>query len=185
MMKRVRALRSLPAIVVAALALVAALAGTAIAGPGAESSAINKKKVKKIASKQIKKAAPGLSVDNAENLGGAPAGDYQQRVRWAVVNNGGTIVEQSGGITVTGSALGANFLNFGEDVSKRAIVATQHYTGGGVGDGEIVAAPCGGGPFPQVVCTNPDANNTDHIYVETSNSAGTAEASAFYVAVIE
>ena len=63
------------AIVVAVLALVAALAGTAIAGPGVESSAVNKKDVKKIAKKQakkqVKKLAPGLSVANADNAANA------------------------------------------------------------------------------------------------------------------
>ena len=51
--------RPSPAIVVAALALIAALAGTAVAGPGASSSAITKSKVKKIANKQINKLLPG------------------------------------------------------------------------------------------------------------------------------
>ena len=59
--------RGRPAVFVAALALVAALAGTALAGPDATSSAINKKKVKKIATKQINELAPGLSVANASN----------------------------------------------------------------------------------------------------------------------
>ena len=68
--------RPSPAIVVAALALVAALVGTAVAAPVAD-VAVSKKKVKKIADKRIAKKAPGLSVDNAENLGGIPAGAYQ------------------------------------------------------------------------------------------------------------
>lgn len=84
-----RTSRPSPAIVVAALALVAALAGTAVAGPDASTSAISKKKVKKIAEKQainqINELAPGLSVANADTaasavnanaLGGKPAGAY-------------------------------------------------------------------------------------------------------------
>jgi hypothetical protein len=51
----IKASRPSPAMVVAVLALVAALAGTAVAGPDASSSAINKKKVKKIATKQAAK----------------------------------------------------------------------------------------------------------------------------------
>ncbi len=54
-----------PAFVVAVLALLAALMGTAAAGSATTSGAINKKKVKKIATKQINKLAPGLSVANA------------------------------------------------------------------------------------------------------------------------
>jgi hypothetical protein len=71
-----RGSRPSSAIAVAVLALVAALAGTALAGPQATTSAINKKKVKKIASKQIHKLAPDLSVANANSLGGKPASNY-------------------------------------------------------------------------------------------------------------
>src|SRR6266511_1433412 len=56
-----------PAIVVAVLALVAALAGTAIAGPDASTSAITKNKVKKIARQQVTQLAPTLHVATADN----------------------------------------------------------------------------------------------------------------------
>jgi uncharacterized cupredoxin-like copper-binding protein len=93
-----------PAILVAVLALVAALAGTAVAGPDASTSAITKKKVKKIATKQIHKLAPGLSVahadtaDNANNLGGQPPNAFLQDsgVRFAEVNADGTLGETKG-----------------------------------------------------------------------------------------
>jgi hypothetical protein len=69
-MRRLRS-RPKPALVIATLSLVAALAGTAVAGSDVQSSAVSKKKVKKIArkqaTKQINKLAPGLSVLNAEN----------------------------------------------------------------------------------------------------------------------
>jgi hypothetical protein len=75
MSRRIRSTRHSPAIIVAALALVAALIGTAVAGPDATTSAINKKKVKKIAKKQarkqINKLAPGLSVARAANADNA------------------------------------------------------------------------------------------------------------------
>jgi hypothetical protein len=60
-----------PAILVAVLALVAALAGTAVAGPDASTSAITKKKVASIATKQINKLAPGLSVAHADTASNA------------------------------------------------------------------------------------------------------------------
>jgi hypothetical protein len=50
-MRRITRARPSPAIIVAVVALVAALAGTAIAGPGAESSKITGAKVKKKATK--------------------------------------------------------------------------------------------------------------------------------------
>ncbi len=62
-MERITGVRPSPALIVAVLALVAGLAGTAVAGQG---SGVTKKKVKKIATKQINKLAPGLSVANAD-----------------------------------------------------------------------------------------------------------------------
>jgi hypothetical protein len=59
-----------PAMIIAALALVLALAGTAIAAPDIATRAVTKSKVKKIAKKQakkqIRKKAPGLSVLHAD-----------------------------------------------------------------------------------------------------------------------
>src|ERR687891_2893480 len=74
-MRRISRSRPSPAFVVAVLALTAAFAGTAIAGPDAITSAVTKSKVKQIAkkqgkkqaNKQIRKKAPGLSVANAVN----------------------------------------------------------------------------------------------------------------------
>jgi hypothetical protein len=58
---RLRGLRPSPAIVIAVLALVAAVAGTAVAGgPGATTS-VSKKKAKQIAKKQVNKLAPGIA----------------------------------------------------------------------------------------------------------------------------
>ena len=65
-MHRITQARPSPAMVVAVVALVAALGGTALASPTASTSALSKKKVKKIAKKQINKLAPGLSVANAD-----------------------------------------------------------------------------------------------------------------------
>jgi hypothetical protein len=59
--------RPSPAIIVAVVALVAALAGTAVAGPGAETSKITKAKVKKIANKQINKRLPWKTADIADD----------------------------------------------------------------------------------------------------------------------
>jgi hypothetical protein len=67
MRRRVRESRPSPALVIAVLALVAAVAGTAVAGPGATTSKLSKKKVVKIADQEINKLAPGLSVAHAES----------------------------------------------------------------------------------------------------------------------
>jgi hypothetical protein len=72
-MRRIIRSRPSPTMLVAVLALVAALAGTAVAGPTATTS-VSKKKVKKIAKKQaikqINELAPELSVANADTVGG-------------------------------------------------------------------------------------------------------------------
>ena len=61
-----------PAIIVAVVALVAALAGTAVAGPGAVSSKLTKAKVKLVSQKQARKIlrqeAPNLEVGSATAL---------------------------------------------------------------------------------------------------------------------
>jgi hypothetical protein len=64
-MEKLRTSRPSPAIALAVLAIVAALAGTAIAGPDGSTSALTKSKVKKIATKQVNRLAPGLSVAHA------------------------------------------------------------------------------------------------------------------------
>jgi len=74
-MRSITRVRPSPAIVVAVAALVAALAGTAIANSGATSSALNKKKAKQIATKQIKKLAPDLSVAHADTADTAANAD--------------------------------------------------------------------------------------------------------------
>jgi hypothetical protein len=79
--------------VVAIAALVAALAGTAVASdPVANSSALSKKKVKKIANKQIDKAAPDLTVGNSEQLGGQPPEAYEEPVAYAHIRKSGAVV---------------------------------------------------------------------------------------------
>jgi hypothetical protein len=70
-MKRVKGRRPSGGMIVAAAALVIALAGTAIAGPSAITSALSKsekKQTKKIAKNQVNKLAPGLSVGNSDKL---------------------------------------------------------------------------------------------------------------------
>ena len=66
-MSRILRARPSPAIIVAVVALVAAMAGTAIAGPDASTSKLTKSKVKKIANKQAgKQIAALLPIGSAE-----------------------------------------------------------------------------------------------------------------------
>jgi len=66
--------KSLPLALVVALVLAVGSIGAATAGP-----ALTKKAVKKIATKVVQKQAPGLSVANAQTLGGQPAATYRTR----------------------------------------------------------------------------------------------------------
>jgi hypothetical protein len=66
--------RPSPAMVVAAIALAFALAGTAVAADPA--AKLSKSKVKTIANKQIKKAAPNLSVAKAKTADDLPDLDF-------------------------------------------------------------------------------------------------------------
>ncbi|MQA74934.1 MAG: hypothetical protein GEU88_11435 [Solirubrobacterales bacterium] len=101
--------RPSPAMIVAALALVVALGGTAIAAPEFATEKINKSKVKKIAKKQgkkqarkqIKKKAPGLSVANAEN-----AVNAENATNATTAANGAA---GYGNFTPTGAVQGAAF----------------------------------------------------------------------------
>jgi hypothetical protein len=75
MSRRIREWRPSAGLLVAVLALVAAIAGTAVAGPGATTSKLTKKKVVKIAGQEIKKLAPGLSVAHADTATSATTAD--------------------------------------------------------------------------------------------------------------
>jgi hypothetical protein len=86
--------RPSPAIVVSALALVAALAGTAVAGPGANTS-VSKKAIKKIprkeANKQITNRAPTLAVASADTAGSAGTAGSANDVLAASIEDCGVI----------------------------------------------------------------------------------------------
>jgi hypothetical protein len=92
-MSRIARLPS-PALIVAVVALVAALAGTAIAGPGASTSKVTKSKVKKITNKQINKRVPWGTADIADNAVTTPkiANDAVTGVKLAAINTRSTTV---------------------------------------------------------------------------------------------
>jgi uncharacterized protein (DUF2141 family) len=144
-----------PAIVVAVLALVAALAGTAVAEQ-ATTSALTKKKVKKIANKQIDKRFPITREDQSPD----------QQTLWANVQSNGTIAEQSGGISVQALGTGSYVIDFGEDVSGRALMAT------GVNARVIADATlCNGGTGVGSDCSPDAPNDSQHVGVNTALAA--------------
>jgi hypothetical protein len=100
--------------IVALIALVMAMAGIAVAGPSATVSKLNKKKVKSIADKQIDKAAPTLSVANAET---ADSADIASNVYSANVQGDGTMLGSiPDGATSSKTALGTYKVSFGRPI---------------------------------------------------------------------
>ncbi len=119
--------RPSPAMVVAMVALIAALGGTAIAG-----GALNKKKAKKIANSQITKRAPGLSVASAKS---ATSAGTAGNVNGVVVTHffaqdspgvGFHTIATVGGLTIQASCLGSP--------TAPALQATLNETSNNFGD---------------------------------------------------
>jgi hypothetical protein len=170
-MRKIRVDKSSPAMVVAIVALIFAVTGTAVAGVATISVLSKKEKKqtkrisKKIAKKQISKAAPGLSVANAKKLGGQPASFYAPAttLRTALVAaNGSVDAAHSDGVTqanVTQPVGGVYCFN-GLSPAPRSVVASV--AGGTAGiQTQTQYAPtagvCAGSQFD--VGTLDDSNN--------------------------
>jgi hypothetical protein len=199
----VRLLRQSPAMVVAMLALFVALTGTAVATTSAlitgnqiKNSSITGADVK---NKSLTPRDFRGSVRGPRGLrgltgatgtaGGAGAkgdkgdkGDPGPQGRWAHVHGDGTIVAQSGGITVIHGGAGFWFVTFpGADVLNKPILASESRLDGTFPPGAISATPCGGGA-QGLTCTQSDNANT--VLVNRTNPTGTLADSAFYVMVV-
>ncbi len=97
--------------------------------------------------------------------------------RWAQFNGDGTIVAQSGGISLTQKQTGAYWINFGAPIVNKALIATLRWTS----TGGIHTIRCGGGA-EGTSCTFGD--NVNHVYVGTFTTGGVAADFGFYVAVV-
>ena len=149
--------------IVAIVALIAALGGTAVAG-----GLVTGKKAKNIANKQITKREPKLSVAKAKSA------DKADNVLWAVVADGGvgsaaSLARSSGGVTVS-DGVGVN-VNFGRDVSNCSWNATKGDVGTGV-------SPAGFAQTQQADGAAPNAVN-----VRTRDDAGTLNEQDFHLVV--
>jgi hypothetical protein len=122
--------------VIAVIALVLAVTGTAIALPGRNS--VNGQDIKNGAIKSLDIRDNNLRGDDIREstLGPVPSADHSNDVLWAVVTNpaapGNASLARSGqsGTTVAESG-GAVQVNFGRDVSKCAWNATRGLPGSG------------------------------------------------------
>jgi hypothetical protein len=109
---------------------------------------------------------------------GGPQGPAGPGARWALVSAAGTIISQSGGISITNHAFtGAYYVNFGSNLSGKLIHATLRYPY----KGDLHVVRCGTEP-EGTGCSFGD--NPNHVYVGTWNTAGTAADATFYVSVI-
>jgi hypothetical protein len=111
-----------------------------------------------------------------------PAGPPGPGARWALVRPDGSIVAQSGGISVGHPSGGLYILDFGASVAGKLIVASSARASDHDFRGMLSAGPCGG-TVEGSAC--PIGNDINHVAVVTNNPGETArEDHSFYVAVI-
>lgn len=173
-----------PAMVIACLALVAAIGGSAYAA-----SKINGKQIKKdsITGKQIKEETlkgvekSKLSKD-AKKLNGEKAAAYKSR--WLLIGGNGQILEQSGGFKIL-DAYQTNqnvYIDAGESVEGHGLTATiaivnkgDQYSPAGVTDtnfqGEVSVGRC---QTDIIECAPANSKNTSAFVVSPRNSDGSA-----------
>jgi hypothetical protein len=102
------------------------------------------------------------SARSADTLAGSAPSAFQGRIRWAVVNASGTVVDQSGGIASPAVHTGgssAYVIDFGGDLSHKALLVTPNGT---------TAQP-----------VSAQVNDSTHAQVTVGSSGG-----AFYIAVL-
>ena len=126
--------RPSPAMVVAILALCLAVGGTAFAAVKLGKNAVKTKNIKNSAVTESKVAANAVTEGKIAS-GAVSAGKLAGSAKstWVETQLGGfTIARQSGGVTVTPDGTGKAAVNFGVDVSGRAISVTPNLNLGSV-----------------------------------------------------
>ncbi len=163
MFKRLKGLRPSPAMIVAVVALVAALGGTAIAG-----GVLNKKKVNKI----ITNRAPGLDVnsakkaDDAAKLSGTAAGGFQRFCEPGAIK--GTLVIQTSAAT---PAAFTNVTGFNCSLPGNTTSSVQ-IKRNGLGDYTVKFLNGAGGSGSAVISANNLATATQNLNAESDGTAG-------------
>lgn len=140
LMKEITISRPSPAILVAVLALVAAVAGTAVASDPVATTAVTKKKVKKIAKKQAKKyfnanigGASVAHADSADNATSAETANSANPIAFARVRTNGTVdASRSKNVTSSNVTLesAAAYCFRGLDFAFRGAVVTPDFAAG-------------------------------------------------------
>ncbi len=159
--------------VVATLALLIALGGTAYAAATIGSKQIINNSIKSVDVRNGTLALADMTASARSAL----------RPRWALVDADGTIIAQSGGVSVSTPGGGDYYVNMGTNLTGRGIVATKAWTASDfTTSGTPMTALCGGAPPQGVSCSQ--SNNNQTVYVGMSNVAGTGENNPFYVAAL-
>lgn len=161
-MKKFKRLRLSPALVISVIALFVAIGGISWAAATIGTKDI---KNKAITAKKLGKDA----VNSAKIQDGSVSREDQssdQRTLWAAVRSDGTIADQSGGISVTALGGGGYVINFGQDVSGRALTATGT-------NARVIADAilCNGGTGVGTNCSPDAPNDSQHVGVNTALAA--------------
>jgi hypothetical protein len=139
-----------PAMVVAMLALVVALAGTAVAG-----GVLNKKKVNNI----ITNRAPGLSVASAKNSDSAKSADSAKNVFGATTNDAGAVTQATLPGTTASKSSNTFTIHFPRSVTGCTV------TGSGLFDGDTSALASGTANPNNVILSNPSGTSVSAVVV--------------------
>ncbi len=172
-MKKPRSRRPSPAMIVATIALIVALSGTAIAAQNINGGAIKKQTIG--GGKLKQKTLTGFQI-NTNKLGVVPAAIRANHTYWAVVNNptgaGNAALARAsdGGITATEGG-GAVTVAFPANVSACADVADRNNAGTTV-------------PAPGFAQTNSAPANANAVEVRTRDEKGAPEDADFHLIVI-
>jgi hypothetical protein len=197
-MRKLRRCRPSPAMIVASVALFLAIGGISwaaatIGTKDIKNGAVTKRKLHKnaVTNGKIKNAAvTGSKIKNhvvngsklkAEAVTRTALSD-DERTLWAAVQSNGTIADQSGGITVTALGSGSYVVDFGQDVSDRALLAT------GTNVRNIANVNlCNGGTGVGSDCSPFAPNDNEHVGVNTALAAVAPAVTTnlpFYVAAL-
>jgi hypothetical protein len=172
-MRTLRSMRPSPAMIVALVALVVALAGTAYAAQTINGGAIKKQTIG--GGKLKQKTLTGFQI-NTNKLGVVPAAKRAAHTYWAVVNNPGgagnaALARASDSSIAVTEGGGAVAVAFPQNVSGCANVAGRDNAGTSV-------------PNAGYAQTNTSAANPNAIEVHTRDKAGVNEDADFHLIVV-
>lgn len=191
--------RPSPAMIVAIIALIVGLTGTAVAGV-ATISKISGKTVKKntlpgnrikkdtlsgdritkdtVTGKQVQESSLSRVPDSSK-LGGLTPDAFQPVAQWALVGaDGVTLLAGSSGVTVEpGSSATFSYVNFGRSVANRLIVATSARPLAD-GDNTVTVTPCGGAGAAPGASTCAIGDDINHVLIRKGTTP-----QPFYVGV--